>query len=91
MFKVQKDEWNTGFQIMFENGWTVSVQFGRGNYCDNRSMKFVGQEIVNKSPDAEIAAWDENGVWYKFDESNTVKGWVKSDEVADFIAMIKGK
>ncbi len=25
----------TGFHVTFENGWTVSVQFGSGNYCDN--------------------------------------------------------
>ena len=26
---------NRGFQITFENGYTVSVQFGKGNYCEN--------------------------------------------------------
>jgi hypothetical protein len=26
---------NKGFQMTFENGWTISVQFGYGNYCDN--------------------------------------------------------
>ena len=25
-----------GFQLKFANGWTVSVQFGWGNYCGNR-------------------------------------------------------
>lgn len=89
MFKVQKEEYHTGFQMIFENGWTVSVQFGRGNYCKNRSMKFVGQEPVYESPDAEVAAWDENGVWYRFDEGDSVKGWCKPDEVADFIAKVK--
>ena len=24
-----------GFGLTFENGWTVSVQWGWGNYCDN--------------------------------------------------------
>ena len=27
-----------GFQMQFENGWTASVQFGIGNYCDNRDI-----------------------------------------------------
>tara|TARA_Y100000034_G_C6655133_1_gene286952 strand:+ start:96 stop:581 length:486 start_codon:yes stop_codon:yes gene_type:complete len=25
-----------GFQIRFKNGWTLSVQFGQHNYCENR-------------------------------------------------------
>ena len=29
---------NRGFQMTFENGYTVSVQFGPGNYCDNYSL-----------------------------------------------------
>ena len=32
MFKITR---GTGFQMTFENGWTISVQFGYGNYCDN--------------------------------------------------------
>jgi hypothetical protein len=87
MFRVQKDEYNTGFQMVFENGWTVSVQFGKLNYCSNRTYT-SGKEIFFQSPDAEIAAWDENGVWYRF-ENDTVKGWCKPDEVADFIAKVK--
>ena len=27
-----------GFQMTFENGWTISVQFGWGNYHDRREM-----------------------------------------------------
>lgn len=30
---------NKGFQMQFANGWTVSVQWGRDNYCENRHMK----------------------------------------------------
>ena len=30
-----------GFRITFENGWTISVQFGPGNYCDNYNMSFM--------------------------------------------------
>ena len=25
-----------GFQLTFENGWTISVQFGEHNYCSNK-------------------------------------------------------
>jgi len=27
-----------GFQITYKNGYTVSVQFGGGNYCTNRDL-----------------------------------------------------
>lgn len=87
MFKLQKDEYHNGFQITFENGWTVSVQFSWCNYCSNQHKK---HHTIYSSSDAEIAAWDENGVWYRF-ENDTVKGWVKADEVVDFMAMIKAK
>lgn len=85
MFKVFKDNYLNGFQMQFDNGWTVSVMFGKANYISNR-------EHDGQSADAEIAAWDENGEWYFFNEANgTVKGWVKPDEVAKFIAMIAAK
>lgn len=31
-----------GFHVEFANGWTVSVQFGRHNYCDNRPSYLAG-------------------------------------------------
>jgi hypothetical protein len=27
-----------GTQMTFSNGWTISIQFGWGNYCSNRDM-----------------------------------------------------
>ena len=32
-----------GFHIGFANGWTVSVQFGPGNYCDNYDQR-IGKD-----------------------------------------------
>lgn len=90
MISIQKDRYNTGFQMTFSNGWTVSVQLGRSNYCSNQNLGNAMSEngIPFNGADAEIAAWDAQGFWYKFDESNTVNGWCKPDEVADFIAQI---
>lgn len=34
-----------GFSITFDNGWTISVQFGRGNYSDN----YFGRQQVGES------------------------------------------
>jgi hypothetical protein len=90
----------TGFILTFDNGWTVSVQFGSGNYCPNQYKP--EKDIVNngmcESSSAEIAAWwgtselDSN--WWVFNPRDkegplhTVKGWCTSDVVADFISHI---
>jgi len=85
-FSVSQNEFQSGFKMTFENGWTVSVQFGKINYISDR-------ENIGDSIDAEIAAWDKDGNWYSFDDDldghQNVKGWVKPDEVADFIVKIK--
>ena len=86
MFTINQHT-NAGFSMTFKNGWTVSVQFGKGNYCDNR----FDDSSKTQSPNAEIAAWDNNtDKWYSFGD-NTVKGWVSPDEVAKFIMKIKRK
>lgn len=96
MFKITSGK---GFQMTFANGWTVSVQFGPGNYCENRSMLFDTEFSPSESDrlagakgsiDAEIAAWDKDGTWYNFG-TDTVKGWVTPDMVAAFIREISLK
>jgi len=79
MFNASK----RGFSITFENGWTVSVQFGPGCYCSNK----FAQENITESPNAEIAAWDSNGKWFDF-EHDQVKGYCKPDEVLKFMNKI---
>jgi hypothetical protein len=37
-----------------------------------------------ESKTAEIAIWDKEGTWFSFGY-DTVKGWVKTDEVATWI------
>lgn len=86
MFKTNKMT-NAGFQMTFENGWTVSVQWGGGTYSDNRYTDF---RSVTESPTAEIAAWDIEGKWYNFGD-DTVMGWCKPDQVAEFIQLISTK
>ncbi len=49
-----------GFHITFENGYTVSVQFGPGNYCDNYDRAIGHDEErcgVDGSSTAECAVW----------------------------------
>jgi len=79
-----------GFQMKFENGNTVSVQFGGGNYCENRDKPFgSGSDALSDalSKDAEVAAWDADGKWYNFGY-DTVRGWLTADEVANFVSFV---
>jgi len=82
---------NKGFQMTFENGWTISVQYGHGNYCENSrhpdGWDFSTKYELVKSGDAEIAIWDNKGEWYNFG-TDTVKGWCSSDEVAGWIRQV---
>lgn len=69
----------SGFQMTFENGNTISVQFGFGNYCENRN------ESKSTSKSSEIAIWNEHtGKWFDFG-GDTVKGWCNADEVAKWV------
>ncbi len=74
--------------MTFENGWTISVQFGYGNYCDNghhpERLALHNKRIV-ESENAEIAIWDKNNVDYTFEDGYNVKGWLQADQVADWI------
>lgn len=77
-----------GFQITFENGYTVSVQFGIGNYCENRSYaSFPNYSVADReagergSRDAEVAVWNAAGEWESLSENDTVIGWQSPEEV----------
>ena len=69
---------NKGFQTTFENGWTVSVQFGRGNYCENRWDEF-------NTGDTECAN-AECARWFGDNDMDEPTGWQTADQVAAFIA-----
>ena len=53
-----------GFHITFENDYTVSVQFGPGNYCDHYNRN-IGEDEARCGEDgsttAECAVWGEDG------------------------------
>lgn len=57
MFNITQGK---GFHITFANGYTASVQWGKGNYCDNRYGK-----DGDPSETAECAAWNPKGDWVK--------------------------
>ena len=57
-FKAENNEWHHGFQMDFANGCTISVQFSKGNYCDEGETT------------AEVAAWNGNGDWMMWNGDN---------------------
>ena len=56
-FKAENNEWHHGFQMTFQNGCTISVQFNGRNYCDEGKTT------------AEVAAWDKDDNWFYFDDN----------------------
>jgi hypothetical protein len=61
--------YNEGFQMTFENGCTISVQFGKHTYSD------VGETT------AEVAAWDNKGNWLMFDGDK----WIEIEAMTDIM------
>lgn len=88
-----KSTLNKGFSLTFENGLTISVQFGTMNYCERRKLFAPyksempnGQDVI-ESKNAEIAIWNEANEWFDFG-SDTIKGWVNANEVAQWITKV---
>ena len=85
MFKATK---NKGFTMKFENGYTISVQFGEGNYCStiNEDNEFT------TSISAEVAIYDKDkmlDVFPSYGGNNTeVEGYLDSNEVAQLIEIV---
>ena len=89
---------NRGFTITFDNGLTASVQFGLGNYCDNRfnySLDF--RSVPAESDNAEVAVIGEDGEFVPIKEfapadcynDGKVCGWLTPEQVVDFLSKVK--
>ena len=80
---------NSGFQLTFSNGYTISVQFGYGTYSENHhhpdGFDFAKTRDLVTSEDAEIAIWDANYNWFTFDNDDQVMGHCSVDEVLSWI------
>lgn len=76
LFRITK---SSGFQIKFKNGYTVSVQFGPGNYCENYDMDWDIPMTATflESKDAEVAIINKNG------ELMSIDAWGE-DQVAGY-------
>lgn len=73
-----------GFHMTFDNGYTISVQWGEGNYCSSPKSSSGNFEANT----AEVAAWDENGKWLKLGDGDDVIGWQTPNEIAELITKI---
>jgi hypothetical protein len=83
-----------GFHITFANGWTVSVQFGPGIYCENYDMP-ISVEGNRKAGEkgsgtAEVACWGPDGKMISFGD-DTVKGYQNPAEVLQLLNQAEEK
>lgn len=88
MFRITDGK---GFHIKFANGFTVSVQFGPGNYCDNHD-KWPSFDTQDKdfgrhsSSTAECAVWGEDGEMIQYgDWDNTFGGYMTPAQVLELM------
>lgn len=86
-----------GFHITFENGLTVSVQWGGGNYCENHDNIDFSRIKDMESKNAEVAVWS-NECWlnannFLSDEDadwcDDVVGWLTPEQVVDLLVRVK--
>ena len=86
-----------GFHLTFDNGWTISVQFTGGHYCDNKNERYdiaktrIERDLPMHSSNAEIAVWSNsgphNGALVEL-EHDCVRGYTTANEVAKVITII---
>ena len=76
-----------GVHLMFEAGYTLSIQWGTSNYCQNRTAFNPEASWHEDCPDAEIALWDREGDWHDWGD-NQVKGWVDEDTILGIIDLL---
>lgn len=85
-----------GFYMTFENGLTVSVQWGAGNYCDNHFPEDNNFSCSKdaKSSDAEVAAVIYKGEFLdpckftndpKVNSDGFVSGFLTPEQVAEIL------
>ena len=97
--------YNKGFRMTFGNGFSISVQWGVGNYCEKKesgqwdeSTKYAEWD----SNSAEIAVFDKDGEFINIrgyelenvdgtieNHNDVVAGWLSADTVAKCITLVQ--
>lgn len=79
-----------GFRMTFENGWSISVQWGPGNYTSKRDTpegndwEAPAKARFWSAPNAEIAIFDDKGNFHRPEGEkwgDDVAGWQTPDQV----------
>ena len=65
-----------GFKMTFDNGYTISVQFGSGTYSDGGKTT------------AEVGAWDSNGEWVRLEPNDDVRAYCSPEDVLEAMNFI---
>lgn len=80
---------NSGFRMTFENGWTISVQWGWGNYCENQVIPKgkTFNDPIPASITAEIAIFDDCENWFVPPNAG-MDSWVWGHILPDDVAVI---
>jgi len=79
-----------GCHFVFDK-YTVSVQWGAGNYCDNYD-RFDYEAIPPKSTTAELAIWEngsDEGLLPLWESESPVTGHVSVDDVFKILVSVK--
>ena len=77
---------NKGFNMTFENGFSISVQWGVGNYCDRKNDGSFDEPMKGEfweATSAEIMITGNDGII--LGNGDVVAGWLSTDKVADII------
>jgi hypothetical protein len=81
-----------GFRITFDNGYTLSVQYGLGNYCDRQDYgQFNEPSDPSKieSSTCEIAVWDKDLEWVRLSEHDDVAGWIPAQTIPQIMVCVQ--
>jgi hypothetical protein len=67
MFDIDTMKPAGGFQISFQNGNTISVMFGYGNYCDNRYRRETDNLKIYRGPyESQMMLDFTAGYWWSY-------------------------
>ena len=96
--------YNKGFRMTFENGLSISVQWGVGNYCEKQNSGEWNESSKHdfwSSNSAEIAVFNKEGsmipiTGYTLENedgtedkyTDVVSGWLSTNQVAKVIAIV---
>jgi len=81
-FESPIESTTSGYHMTFKNGWTVSVQWGKGSYSSNYMQK------SSVTTCAEIWAFFGD---LRHPFTTNPEGYLSPDEIADYIHEVKGQ